>query len=152
MNRKTREDYSDGTFLAYTYDKAGNVLTRTGPDGTISYTYYDNNQLKEAVYPNGDKVSYEYNENGEKSAEIVNGKRTELMNDAAGRPTSYTDANGYDYTYEYDADGYVTAVHYPNGTVTSIGYKPGHLVGTQQTAKDGSLCTPAATGIMLGIS
>ncbi|TFE24557.1 DUF6531 domain-containing protein, partial [Cohnella luojiensis] len=135
MNRKVREDYNDGTWYAYTYDKAGNMLTRTDKNGTINYSYYDNNQLQQTTYPNGDTVVYEYNDNGEKTAEIVNGERTEYELDANGRPTSYTDSKGYKYEYEYDADGYVTAVKYPNGTVTSVDYKPGHLIDTQKTTR-----------------
>ncbi|TFE19413.1 RHS repeat-associated core domain-containing protein [Cohnella luojiensis] len=135
MNRKVREDYNDGTWYAYTYDKAGNMLTRTDKNGTINYGYYDNNQLQQTTYPNGDTVVYEYNDNGEKIAEIVNGERTEYELDLNGRPTSYTDSKGYKYEYEYDADGYVTAVKYPNGTVTSVDYKPGHLIDTQKTTR-----------------
>jgi len=57
MDRTIREDYSDGKWVAYTYDKAGNVLTRSSQEGTISYAYYDNNQLKQATYPNGDTIA-----------------------------------------------------------------------------------------------
>ncbi|TFE19060.1 RHS repeat domain-containing protein, partial [Cohnella luojiensis] len=111
------------------------MLTRTDKSGTINYSYYDNNQLQQTTYPNGDTVVYEYNDNGEKVAEIVNGERTEYELDPNGRPTSYTDSKGYKYEYEYDADGYVTAVKYPNGTVTSVDYKPGHLIDTQKTTR-----------------
>ncbi|WP_052475851.1 RHS repeat-associated core domain-containing protein [Cohnella kolymensis] len=135
MNRKTREDFNDGTWYAYTFDNAGNMLTRTDKNGTIEYDYYDNNQLKQTTYPNGDTVVVEYNENGEKVAETINGERTEFELDASGRPKSYTDSKGYKYEYQYDADGYVKSIQYPNGTVTSVDYKPGHLIGTQKTTK-----------------
>lgn len=137
MDRKILEEYSDGTWYAYTYDNAGNMLTRTDANGTIYYSYYDNNQLMQTVYPNGDTVVNEYNANGEKAAEIVNGVSIEYDYDATGRPTSYTDSKGFEYEYEYDADGYVVATKYPNGTVTSIDYKPGHLIETQMTTLAG---------------
>ncbi|MEX2460407.1 MAG: hypothetical protein WD469_03775 [Paenibacillaceae bacterium] len=138
MNRKIREDYSNGTWVAYTYDKTNNVLTRSDATGTILYTYYDNNQLKQATYPNGDTMGYEYNLNGEKSAEIINGKRSDVIHDTLGRPKTYTDTNRNEYTYEYDADGFVTDIIYPNGTITKVSYKPGHLIDTQHTEKAGT--------------
>ena len=32
------------------------MLTRTNKNGTIHYSYYDNNQLQQTTYPNGDTV------------------------------------------------------------------------------------------------
>ncbi|WP_312752927.1 RHS repeat-associated core domain-containing protein [Rummeliibacillus suwonensis] len=142
MNRTTQENGSNGTSFAYTYDKAGNILTRTSAEGTITYEYNGDNQLTEAKYPNGDVIAYEYNDNGELAVEIVNGVRQEINRDAAGRPDGFTDTNGYKYKYVFDADGYITAVKYPNGIVTNIGYHPGHLLeSSNSTLNDQKLYT-----------
>lgn len=51
----------DGTNLAaYTYDAAGNTLTRTLPDGTTVTQTWDGQRLRKVTKPNGEKETYFY--------------------------------------------------------------------------------------------
>ncbi|MDD2997748.1 MAG: DUF6531 domain-containing protein [Candidatus Riflebacteria bacterium] len=86
----------------YAYDPAGNRISMTDEDGTItSYVYDNSNWLTRVVYPNTDVVTYTYNGAGDRTSEKLNNKpAVGYEYDAAGRMI----AKGAD-TFIYDADG-----------------------------------------------
>ena len=53
-------DLSDGTQLIDTYDAHGNMLTATGPEGTITMSYDAADRLTEVDYPTGRVLKYSY--------------------------------------------------------------------------------------------
>ncbi|WP_281506274.1 RHS repeat-associated core domain-containing protein [Amycolatopsis sp. FBCC-B4732] len=95
--------YSDGTpDVAFTYDGAGNVLTRTDSSGTTTFTYDAQNRVtSRTATSGGGTLSYGY--------------------DKAGNLTSKTDARGAT-TYLYDAANQVTEMTTPNGQKTGFAY------------------------------
>ncbi|WP_410626763.1 RHS repeat-associated core domain-containing protein [Amycolatopsis sp. cmx-8-4] len=95
--------YSDGTpDVAFTYDGAGNVLTRTDTSGTTTFTYDAQNRItSRTANSGGGTLSYGY--------------------DKAGNLTSKTDARGAT-TYGYDAANQVTEMTTPNGQKTAFAY------------------------------
>jgi RHS repeat-associated protein len=68
--RLTREDYPNGRYVAYTYDKVGNRKTRSEKANasasvlTTQYDYTDNDHLEWEYKPDGTKVYYSYDANG----------------------------------------------------------------------------------------
>ncbi|ADB30387.1 YD repeat protein [Kribbella flavida DSM 17836] len=95
--------YSDTTpDVAFTYDGAGNVLTRTDASGTTTYTYDAQNRVTSRTSTSGGgTLGYGY--------------------DKAGNLTSKTDARGTT-TYTYDNANQVVSMTTPNGQVTAFGY------------------------------
>ncbi len=96
----SEEAPSGGAPTTYEYDEAGNRKQATGPGGTASYAYNDDEQLT----TNG-KETFEYNADGE----LV--KRTVI-------------ATGAVTTYGWNAHGELTTVHLPNGNTESFAYDP----------------------------
>jgi len=76
------------------YDDAGRIISRTDPDGTVSYTY-DNNANILTVTDAGGTITRVY--------------------DALNRITSYTDTRGNNIQYTYDQAGNLTRLTYPDG-------------------------------------
>lgn len=63
----------------YTYDKNGNVETRTTPNGeTIEYAYDSLNRLTQKTYPDLSEVTYVYDANGNRT-EMTNSHGTTSM-------------------------------------------------------------------------
>ncbi|GHH43727.1 type IV secretion protein Rhs [Lentzea cavernae] len=95
--------YSDGTpDVAFTYDGAGNVLTRTDASGTTTFAYDAQNRItSRTATSGGGTLSYGY--------------------DKTGNLTSKTDARGTT-TYSYDAANQVTEMTTPSGQKTAFAY------------------------------
>ncbi|ANZ43512.1 hypothetical protein BBK82_43230 [Lentzea guizhouensis] len=95
--------YSDTTpDVAFTYDGAGNVLTRTDASGTTTFTYDAQNRItSRTATSGGGTLSYGY--------------------DKTGNLTSKTDARGTT-TYSYDAANQVTEMTTPGGQKTAFAY------------------------------
>jgi RHS repeat-associated protein len=95
--------YSDTTpDVAFTYDGAGNVLTRTDASGTTTFSYDGQNRIaSRSATSGGGTLSYGY--------------------DKAGNLTSKTDARGAT-GYTYDAANQVTEMTTPNGQKTGFAY------------------------------
>lgn len=88
----------------YTYDDAGNRLSKETIEGVESYTYDDLNQLTGVTYPDGTATEFVYDSMGNRLTVRENGV-----------PITYTvnDLNQYTAvgsgTYEYDANGNLTS-------------------------------------------
>jgi YD repeat-containing protein len=95
--------YSDTTpDVAFTYDNAGNVQTRTDASGTTTWTYDAQNRVASRTSTSGGgTLGYGY--------------------DKAGNLTSKTDARGTT-TYGYDTANQVTEMTTPSGQKTAFAY------------------------------
>ncbi|MCW5871379.1 MAG: RHS repeat protein [Candidatus Eremiobacteraeota bacterium] len=77
------------------------------------YTYDELDRVVEILYPNGETVHYEYNENGDVTRTVdVHGKETEYEYYHDGRLLSVT-YEGRVFTYTYDAVGRLESLTYP---------------------------------------
>ena len=86
----------------FTYDLMDGLTRVDYPDGNyVSYSYDNACRLTKVTTPFG-STSYEY--------------------DLLDRLTRVVDRNGYATVYEYDANGNRTAVHYANGLTTTYEY------------------------------
>ncbi len=89
LNRMTRKNDSRGRSLVLTYDRVGNVLTKTTFQGsTTSYVYNAANRLVMLRNPDYTQVNYQY--------------------DPAGRLLSRVTANGARMTQAFDANGWMS--------------------------------------------
>ena len=114
-----------------TYNAAGLLSTRTGPNGAqTNYSYDANNNVS--------SVGQKRTDNGSAATETTTylrdgndritaltdprGFSVNLAYDAAGNMTSMTDKRGAVTTYEYDVRNNLTRTNYPDGTFELRGY------------------------------
>jgi RHS repeat-associated protein len=105
-----------GALITATYDAAGNVLTRTDPDGVITtYTYTPAGQPAAESYSGSAAapVSYTYDANGAVIAMTDGTGTSTYQYDSFGDLTSAQNGNKQTVGYEFDADGDVTSITYP---------------------------------------
>ncbi|TQV87089.1 Ig-like domain-containing protein [Aliikangiella coralliicola] len=127
-NRVTSITYAkDDSVESFTYDLSGNRLTATSSLGTWTYTYDVMNRLSSETKPNGDKLEYGYDLNGNKTqlkVTYANGDiETETLSyDELNRLASLTDSEGNITTYGYDSVGNRTSVSYQNGSSQTYAY------------------------------
>ncbi|MBE5833865.1 MAG: hypothetical protein E7309_04435 [Butyrivibrio sp.] len=124
--------YADGHSVRLKYD-ALNILQEV--EDHLGLTKIDTDNLGRCVSvtnPDGEKVSYEYGPNGEKTAVIYpDGKRAEYVYDSLGRLKALRDIkDGKTDTinYTYDVNGHLKERIFPNGTGTTYDYYPGGLL------------------------
>jgi YD repeat-containing protein len=128
---------------SFTYDAAGNMLTRTrqattdltgalgfdattvGTAVTTTFTYNAVGQLLTVTAPRSDVVD----------------RTTYTYDDTSGNLLSIKNAAGHVTTFdEYDASGRLTKATDPNGIVTRMTYSPrGWLLSTSRKSSDGQL-------------
>ena len=129
MGRLTGEEL-DGKLTGYSYDMAGNRLSRTTEGRTERYRYNSRNQLTE-LDSAAETVQYEYDHAGNLTAEshIPQGgnitRRIEYTYDAYNRNTSVC-STGCVQQNHYDAEGFRNAVT-ENGSTTNFVYRNGML-------------------------
>lgn len=85
QDRLTKQTNPDGSFLAYGYDAAGNIVERSTTVGTVKYTYDPNGRLESVTDTSGKTTTYHY--------------------DAVGRPDTVGLPNGITSSYKYDDNG-----------------------------------------------
>ncbi|WMS89223.1 putative Ig domain-containing protein [Pleionea litopenaei] len=120
-DRITQISYADGSTESFTYDAIGNRLSATDASGTTVYTYDALSRLETETKPTGEVLSYEYDENGNKTrftiTYIGGAVREETFTyDRLNRLETVTDNNGNVTTYGYDAVGNRSSISYPNGS------------------------------------
>lgn len=116
---------ADGTVISsyrYTYDRAGNQLTKTEEKGTTTYTYDTLNRLSSVTEPGGKITSYTYDGAGNRKTETVQtgmvGYTIVYQYNSLNRLISTASTSG-DYTkYIYDNNG--NQVSKTSGKVKSI--------------------------------
>ena len=112
-----------GRTTASTYDAVGNELSITDALGrTTDQSYDDGNQLTHISGPGGREVDFAYDANKMTTAIDLGGEVTGMGYDAAGRPTTITNALGYPIMDAFDAQGRRTAMTLPNGASNQYGY------------------------------
>ncbi|MGJ7528066.1 RHS repeat-associated core domain-containing protein [Variovorax sp. GB1P17] len=125
-----------GRSTAYTYDAAGNVLSKTITDTAANkaqlwqWTYNARQLVETATEPNGAITSYTYDPRGNAlTSTNALGHVTSYTYDIANRVVSTTAPNGLLTTYTYDArDRLLTQT--VGGQTTTLTYKP---FGTVET-------------------
>jgi RHS repeat-associated protein len=93
----------------YTYDAAGNDLTKTESKGTTKYSYDENNRLSSVTEPEGKVTNYTYDAAGNRRSEQVEyglvSSATIYSYDECGRLTTTISSDGNETTYLYDPNG-----------------------------------------------
>jgi RHS repeat-associated protein len=114
------------TATTYTYDGAGNVLTKTDGSGTATYTYNPDNQVSGIAYSNTasgysapSAVGYQYDNDGQRTQMTDGSGTTTYAYDSLERLDSVTNGATHVVTYGYDADGNTTCISYPNSGSTT---------------------------------
>ncbi|MFA7062463.1 MAG: RHS repeat-associated core domain-containing protein, partial [Pedobacter sp.] len=130
-NRPTlKMDGRQGKFLQYTYDKVGNIATKTNYDGsTTEYRYDSANKLVAERNPDFLEVSYQYDGAGRLLSRILsNGAMTSYTWDDGNRLASLTNKSATgtivnNTSYTRDRIGNITSQSDASGT-TSFVYDP----------------------------
>ncbi len=108
---------------AYTYDGNGNIVSILDEDRNETTVRYDlNNKPVSMRYSDGREAGFRYNKRGE-LVELKDWNGTVTMDyDRTGRLAKVTDHNGRSTGYGYDANGNITAIDYPDGSVVNYTY------------------------------
>lgn len=170
-NRKTRVDFM-GRTTSYEYDDVNRLTRRLSPDGQVQLTYtaaghrntvtdargmtlytYDNrDRLGSLTYPDGRKLEYAYDGEGNRTTLTahVGGRvlTTTYAYDDAGRLDVVTDPLGRAYDHGHDANGNRETLAYPNRTSTRYTYDALNRLKTLTTT--GPLGTVQSYAFTLG--
>ncbi len=114
------------------YNLAGQIVSRTGPEGTTYYSYGTSNNgtekrglVRMVSGFEGNSSSYEYNTLGQLSrlTENIDGNHTtSYAYNSAGEISSMTFPSGLVVTYEYNSRGYLSKIRHGNlDLYTTIG-------------------------------
>ena len=126
----TQEIDPTGTSIAYTYTLEGRLSSVTDRNGYVStYEYTPEGDLRRILQPMtiGGDLLFTYDRMGRKTEETdpEGNKTTYIYGTAgtrAGRIERTIDAGNHPTTYDYDAEGRITAIINPMGAVTSRTY------------------------------
>lgn len=111
------------------YDNQGRLLTKTGTDGTTSYTYNNSGngieQVQTITGPNGITQSYTYDNYGRvtQSTENIPGEQslaTGFGYDSWGNNTSITYPSGIVITNLFNSDGYLNEIKNSESTIWKL--------------------------------
>ncbi|OQY44697.1 MAG: hypothetical protein B6247_29910 [Candidatus Parabeggiatoa sp. nov. 2] len=140
VGRLTSLTDADGT-VSYTYDDNDNVLTVTDASGTISREYDALNRVVKYTDSQGNTLQYAYDAVGNlETLTYPDGKQVFYEYDAADQLTLLTDWAGRKTRYAYDANGRLVEVVRPNGTRMTYTYNvAGQLVQQKDVASDGKV-------------
>ena len=102
--------------LTYTHDRLTAITN--GRSQSAAFTYYNDGRVQTMTDPAG-TISYTYDANGNLLTSTEGGKTSTYQYDLLNRVTSYTDGDGNNILYSYDANSNLTGITYPdNKTVT----------------------------------
>ena len=164
-NRLTAEDLhapADGTFgsWSYTYDDAGNITqTVDAKSQTISHTYDDLNRVLTEDYTGagGTEVSYTYdvgtNGKGHLTSVTRGGVTTAYAYNAVGDVDTETrTVNSTDYVteYDYDRQGNITLLTYPDDSEVQNTYNTAGLLEQVEQKESGGSFTDVITDLDYG--
>ncbi len=142
------------TFPSPTRPRVGR-LTATDARGTTTYGYDVRQRLASLTYPDGRKLEYGYDANGNRSSLTATGiarapLATAFTYDDAGRLDLVTDPAGRTYDHGYDANGNRASLAHPNGTVTAYTYNTLNRLTNLATTRPASGQTIQSYGFTLG--
>jgi RHS repeat-associated protein len=120
-NRLTElTDSVSGTY-GWGYDGLDDVLSTTGPQGSVSYTY-DADSRRITMTPAAQATANYTYDNANRLTGITQGSETvQLAYDAANRRTTLTLPNGVTVNYGYDNANELTGLAYAQGNGTALG-------------------------------
>ncbi|MBL9144940.1 MAG: RHS repeat-associated core domain-containing protein [Verrucomicrobiaceae bacterium] len=145
--------YPDKTLELYEHDAAGQLVSKTRPDGTAAIHTYDlRGRLLTVRWKNNksEPIDYTYDAAGHlltakndsatiERAYTPNGKiESETQNISAQLAEPKQPVSSYKVSYDYDPDGRLAAITYPEGT--QIGYRysnRGELAQVTERSADG---------------
>ena len=161
LGHKLKVNHPDAGEVSYTYDAAGNLLTKLtaelkktiSADAPITYTY-DYERLSEVLYPKNlfNRVTYTYGKPGEK---YNRAGRLVLVEDASGGEAYYYGSQGevvktvrsvmvstadvrtYIYGATYDSWNRVRTMTYPDGEVVTYAYNAAGQIASVKSNKQG---------------
>ncbi|MFE2346063.1 DUF6531 domain-containing protein [Kitasatospora cineracea] len=104
------------------YDNADRLLTITAPGGGTGFTYtYDTRgSVKTRTYPDGENLTYTYDDDGRQTQLTADGATTTYSYDDANNLTTTTlpATNGYTENRTYDNAGRISSIASTKGTTT----------------------------------
>ncbi|WCM93295.1 DUF6531 domain-containing protein [Acidovorax sp. NCPPB 2350] len=130
-----------GRETAYSYDSAGNLLTRTVTDTSVtpastrtwSWSYHPSGLVATAAEPNGAVTTFGYDAQGHLTqATNALGQSDTYTHDAAGRVLTHTAATGLVSRYAYDPRGRLTRLE-RGDEVSLYTYRPTGQLATAST-------------------
>jgi RHS repeat-associated protein len=125
LSQKVLETRAGAKVASFTWDGAGNQLSRTDADGgAATFSYDAANRVTGVAYSDGvtPNVSFTYNADSQRTSMVDGTGTTTYSYDADARPTATTDGNGSTVRYAYDPAGAVTGLTYPDGKVVTRSY------------------------------
>lgn len=123
-NLLTRSD-AQGNTWTYTYNNKGQVLTEINPLGatTATYTYNEDGTLASMALKNAEPITFEYDEMKRRTRTThPDGSFMEVKYDLADQIMERRDENGGLHTFSYDQNGNLIAAHDPLGNPTRYHY------------------------------
>ncbi|MGC9083918.1 MAG: DUF6531 domain-containing protein, partial [Anaerolineae bacterium] len=108
----------------YEYDRVGNLVKRTDPNGHATRLVYDGlNRLVAGTDPEGHTITFAYDRVGNLLRRVdARGYATTWAYDALNRPITITDALSGTTVFRYDPAGNLLAQTDPNGHTTAYAY------------------------------
>ena len=121
-NRLTALTTPGGKRTAYTYESRGLLATMAKPSGQTATRTYDNaGRLTKLADPAG-TIDYTYDAKNRLLTVTEAGQTITRTYDALDRVTTFTDRDGNRLNYDYDANGNLTALGYPDGKKVTYAY------------------------------
>ena len=132
--RMTSSTDALGNATSFTYDGAGNQLTRQDPGGNCSaspktgcttFTFDAANQLKTVTYSDGitpNVTGITYDSDGQRTGMTDGTGTSAWVWDSLHRLTSYTNGNGAQVQYAYNLRSLPTTITYPGSLNVTRGY------------------------------
>ena len=115
---------SDGQ-TSYTYDAKGNIatVTKVATSETLNLYYDPNDRLDYYTDYYGNTVNYSYDNNNNVTEIVYPGNKTvKYTYDAVNRCTDVTDWNTKNTHFDYETDDRIKKITLPNGTYTDYTY------------------------------
>ena len=124
--------------IEYSYDNAGNKLSKNTQEGYESYQYDNLYHLTRVNYPDNKNEVFTYDGNGNRLTKVKDSQTTNYVYNAANELTSSSDGVSYSYdkngntltktdstgttTFNYSAENHLMKVTKPDGSINTYKY------------------------------